>query len=229
MNNNLYLKNQNNAIRLFIVLVFFQFSCTSCNDIECPDQPYSDKLEYELSPEKKEYSLNDTIWLNNKWNIDIPIMNSKNTYSVKNCNGYLNIILVNIKNRQSVEGKSDFDYIMEEGQIIKEDPSRPITNKYELNMNYSCGDEYCKFKFGIIPKKIGSYCITLHINNISRPDTTLCSDKIRILKTIPKVNSLNKEVLLENGGYDFCLPYDGSGCGYLEMDTNETTYCFNVK
>ncbi|MBK8644908.1 MAG: hypothetical protein IPN15_22655 [Saprospiraceae bacterium] len=217
-----------NHIAVLSILLFTNFQCDEDN--LCDPVINIAALNVDLSPEKKEYLIGDTILLKTDFSTLLTLTNSNEKLMIDSgmCNLGLFVLKLGMQ-PDSLVGFSDFDIVNIIGELNQDLIWDQIEKRYKGIVNFNCNDDKCEFKIGLIPKVKGSYCFALYIGSIMIQDTTLCPSLNKLNDNKFNVNSYNREIFKElDIHYPILLP-TFTGGGYWDIIDNDGAFAFKVK
>lgn len=187
-------------------------------------------VNIDLSPEKKEYMIGDTIVLGTEFGTLLPLTNSNETIAIDNgvCN--LNLFVMKLGNEPgNLVGFTDFDFINFSGDLNQDEILDEIIKRYQGEIAFNCNANKCEFKIGLVPKVKGNYCLALYIGEIRIQDTSICPVKNVLYDNKFNVSSHNREIFQELSiNYSIQLP-SSSSTGYWDIIENDGAFAFKVK
>jgi len=155
----------NIIVLICLAFVFYDFTCGPCAGYYVENRV---GLELKVSPNKEIYAIDDTLWLETKFDNVIPLINRDGTAEMGTSS--LRIFSYQWSDSTKLEDLQPERYLLlkKENGII----TSIYNSIYQTTIN--CNDNECELSLGFIPKETGFYIFHLAESNFDNLDYYKC-------------------------------------------------------
>lgn len=217
----------------FLVLALIILMNFQCGDNgPCVGEENVTSFPATISPNTSSVSVGDTLWVESEFDTELPLSNKNGMISLDSaeCITFLNVMKVENHTIEVIEGLRDFEYINLYGSLEQTD-FQDQRREFESTIYFSCGNDKCRFKIGMIPQRQGFYCLWIRGGKFQKPgeEELLCPPLNRFRDIVFEIEDFNQELYAQQNVKGVLRFPVRSSSGAIQVVGNEAAYIFEVR